>query len=402
MEDELQRGAIEDQIANLGQTPIQILRKKHPRWGPPIPIAHPLRFAPSSITLSSIVSSTSTHPSAVLYVGISESHVVLVNQGLTMSVKLWLTTQLASSGNFTFSSSQFAIGADVVPPRRIGSPLAENIELGAQCFTTMQTPSGNFLVSCGDWENNFQLISLNDGRLVQSVRQHKDVVSYVYVNLKADLPTYQCASIPVSIDEVHYFKRAPALNQLNPNLQNPDQQFGQRSASGSRASFPPPKESAEMESPTESNDNSNTSLVGNGNGKGKGSLQTTVFVPHKRHKCPHPFYWKIPADINAEETLNTLKYANRTPNIQNKPMVNRDPVSSEMLKMRQQLEYLQAELCARCGGSTIELQVNEVKGEDVVCLIKNSATLSGSLFTLHVSQICIELPTFTDKDKEVN
>ncbi|XP_039023727.1 kinesin-like protein KIN-4A isoform X1 [Hibiscus syriacus] len=54
-----------------------------------------------------------------------------------------------------------------------------------------------------------------------------------------------------------------------------------------------------------------------------------------------------PADINAAETLNTLKYANRARNIQNKPVVNRDPMSNEMLKMRQQLEYLQAELCAR-------------------------------------------------------
>ncbi|XP_012571648.1 kinesin-like protein KIN-4A [Cicer arietinum] len=64
-----------------------------------------------------------------------------------------------------------------------------------------------------------------------------------------------------------------------------------------------------------------------------------------------------PADINAEETLNTLKYANRARNIQNKPVVNRDPMSSEMLKMRQQLEYLQAELCARTGGSSEEVQV---------------------------------------------
>lgn len=47
------------------------------------------------------------------------------------------------------------------------------------------------------------------------------------------------------------------------------------------------------------------------------------------------------------------------------------------------------------------MQVTEVKEEDVVCLIKNSATLSGSLYTLHVSQIHIELPTLTDKDKEV-
>ncbi|OWM80703.1 kinesin-like protein KIN-4A [Punica granatum] len=64
-----------------------------------------------------------------------------------------------------------------------------------------------------------------------------------------------------------------------------------------------------------------------------------------------------PADINAEETLNTLKYANRARNIQNKPVVNRDPTSSEMLKMRQQLEYLQAELFARGGPSSEEVQV---------------------------------------------
>lgn len=106
MEDELQRSAIEDQIANFGQTPIQLFRKKHPRRGPPIPISHPLRFAPSSITLTSIVASSNILPSAVLYVGISDSNVVLVNQGLTMSVKMWLTTQLQSGGNFTFSSSQ--------------------------------------------------------------------------------------------------------------------------------------------------------------------------------------------------------------------------------------------------------------------------------------------------------
>ncbi|KAL3520817.1 hypothetical protein ACH5RR_018966 [Cinchona calisaya] len=51
--------------------------------------------------------------------------------------------------------------------------------------------------------------------------------------------------------------------------------------------------------------------------------------------------------------------------------------------------------------TSVWLEVTEIKGEDVVCLIKNSATLAGSLFTLHVSQIRIDLPTLTDKDKEV-
>lgn len=41
-------------------------------------------------------------------------------------------------------------------------------------------------------------------------------------------------------------------------------------------------------------------------------------------------------------------------------------------------------------------------GDEVVCLIKSSATLAGSLYTLHVSQIRIDMPTLTDKDKEVH
>lgn len=51
--------------------------------------------------------------------------------------------------------------------------------------------------------------------------------------------------------------------------------------------------------------------------------------------------------------------------------------------------------------TSVWLEVTEVNGEDVICLIKNSATLGGSLYTLHVSQIHIDLPTLTDKDKEI-
>ncbi|KAJ6805209.1 BEACH domain-containing protein B [Iris pallida] len=184
MDDALQKSAIEDQIANFGQTPIQLFRKKHPRRGPPIPIAHPLYFAPSSITLSSTIPNTINPPSPVLFVGLLDSNIVVVNQGLTLSIKLWLTTQLQSGGNFTFSGSQepfFGIGADVLPPRKVGAPLADNIEFGRQCLATMQTPNDNYLILCGNWENSFQVISLADGKMVQSIRQHKDLVSCVAV-----------------------------------------------------------------------------------------------------------------------------------------------------------------------------------------------------------------------------
>ncbi|CAA6657804.1 unnamed protein product [Spirodela intermedia] len=184
MDDELQRSAIEDQIANFGQTPIQLFRKKHPRRGPPIPIAHPLYFAPASITLTSIVSPTAQLQSPVLFLGLLDSNIVVVNKGLTLSVKMWLTTQLQSGGNFTFSSAQdpfFGIGSDVLSPHKIGTSLAENFQNGRQCFATVRRHTENYLISCGNWENSFQVISLHDGRTVQSVRQHKDVVSCVSV-----------------------------------------------------------------------------------------------------------------------------------------------------------------------------------------------------------------------------
>ncbi|GMI77262.1 hypothetical protein like AT5G60930 [Hibiscus trionum] len=50
------------------------------------------------------------------------------------------------------------------------------------------------------------------------------------------------------------------------------------------------------------------------------------------------------ADTNAEETLNTLKYANRARNIQNKAVINRDPMTTQLQTMRSQIEHLQAEL----------------------------------------------------------
>ncbi|CAN6438636.1 unnamed protein product [Victoria cruziana] len=51
--------------------------------------------------------------------------------------------------------------------------------------------------------------------------------------------------------------------------------------------------------------------------------------------------------------------------------------------------------------TTVSLEVSDLKGEDVVCVIKNDATLNGSLFTLHLAHIRVDLPTLTDADKEV-
>jgi hypothetical protein len=46
-------------------------------------------------------------------------------------------------------------------------------------------------------------------------------------------------------------------------------------------------------------------------------------------------------------------------------------------------------------------QVVEVQNINVKCLVKNSATLTGAMFTAHAAQVQITLPTLSEFDKEV-
>ncbi|KAK3892234.1 hypothetical protein Pcinc_003855 [Petrolisthes cinctipes] len=47
-----------------------------------------------------------------------------------------------------------------------------------------------------------------------------------------------------------------------------------------------------------------------------------------------------PADSNLEETLSTLRYADRALKIKNKPIINRDPQAAELARLRQQVSAL--------------------------------------------------------------
>lgn len=83
------------------------------------------------------------------------------------------------------------------------------------------------------------------------------------------------------------------------------------------------------------------------------------------------------ADDNMEESLNTLKYANRARNIRNKPVVNRDPESAQLASMKDEIHALQQQLRmqqqAMAGGTVASslanvhpdvssLQVSKVRG----------------------------------------
>ena len=51
-----------------------------------------------------------------------------------------------------------------------------------------------------------------------------------------------------------------------------------------------------------------------------------------------------PADSNMEETLNTMRYADRARKIKNKPVVNWDPQTAEIMRLKDQVSQLTMKL----------------------------------------------------------
>ncbi|XP_067664129.1 chromosome-associated kinesin KIF4A-like [Haliotis asinina] len=56
-----------------------------------------------------------------------------------------------------------------------------------------------------------------------------------------------------------------------------------------------------------------------------------------------------PADSNMEETINTLRYADRARKIKNKPIINRDPQQQEIMRLKSLVQQLQVQMIQ--GGS---------------------------------------------------
>ncbi|XP_043233135.1 kinesin-like protein KIF3B [Amphibalanus amphitrite] len=57
-----------------------------------------------------------------------------------------------------------------------------------------------------------------------------------------------------------------------------------------------------------------------------------------------------PASYNYDETLSTLRYANRAKNIKNKPKINEDPKDALLREFQSEIEKLKAQLRSRAGG----------------------------------------------------
>ncbi|XP_051034980.1 chromosome-associated kinesin KIF4A isoform X2 [Phodopus roborovskii] len=81
-----------------------------------------------------------------------------------------------------------------------------------------------------------------------------------------------------------------------------------------------------------------------------------------------------PADSNLEETLNTLRYADRARKIKNKPIINIDPQAAEVNHLKQQVQQLQV-LLLQAHGGTLPGNINVEPSENLQSLMEKNQTL---------------------------
>ena len=68
-----------------------------------------------------------------------------------------------------------------------------------------------------------------------------------------------------------------------------------------------------------------------------------------------------PADNNYDETLSTLRYANRAKNIKNKPKINEDPKDALLREYQDEIKKLKAMLQAQMNGGNRCTQLTIIK-----------------------------------------
>src|SRR5689334_12282892 len=65
-----------------------------------------------------------------------------------------------------------------------------------------------------------------------------------------------------------------------------------------------------------------------------------------------------PAAMNFDETISTLRYADRAKQIKNKPIINEDPKDTKLREMQDEINQLKAMLEARKNGVGVGGAVN--------------------------------------------
>jgi len=161
--------AIEAQIVNFGNTPSQLLERAHaPRGAAHAKPAASLIVAPGQ---SRLYFNKLLGDSAVLAVAARAERIVTVAADRRASCHGWRPHAPNEAGK----ELPFHLDTGRAPRLLFGVPFADDQRQATTRFAA--SGDGRLLYSCGYWDHSLKVTQLADGRSLQSVRAHTDVVS---------------------------------------------------------------------------------------------------------------------------------------------------------------------------------------------------------------------------------
>jgi len=188
IEDEAERRATEAQINNFGQTPVQLLKKPHPRrltvqelaaqaGNDAVPrqlFENPAQLKAYFVKLSRspliYIGAPRTHLPSYRYLGAGADVLVTVDKARIAACHRWLPRLPSTASPFTFEP-------DAALAARRPLAMLDARPLTGRAFAL--TPDGRTLLSGGHWDNSVKCIDVESSKIIQSVNTHKDVVSCV-------------------------------------------------------------------------------------------------------------------------------------------------------------------------------------------------------------------------------
>lgn len=82
-----------------------------------------------------------------------------------------------------------------------------------------------------------------------------------------------------------------------------------------------------------------------------------------------------PADYNYDETLSTLRYANRAKSIKNKPKINEDPKDAMIRQYQEEITKLKQQLENAVAGDPGSHQIGETKVIEKIIHVEDKETI---------------------------
>ena len=170
--DPRQRASTEAQISNFGNTPSQLLTKPHPPRPPPEQRAPALTLctAPAEARLA-FEGQLSAAP--VLALAARHDRIVSVGADRRLSTHRWLSNGLVDTRQ---GQQPYAVAAERAPRQPFGVPFVEGLS-AAPAARFAASADGRHLFSSGYWDHSVKCSTVADGRTLQSLRAHTDVVS---------------------------------------------------------------------------------------------------------------------------------------------------------------------------------------------------------------------------------